>query len=200
MPLGRQTRGKSDLTSWRWYIVHFALSCPWLWTLWLCGKTAWKKFKELLPVLSSRHLSFKTHGRVYRSCVWSAMLHASETRPLTKLNLQGLQRNDRAMSRQICNVRSQDTVTIRSSELLGIEIWTSFWRRDGSASMEMWNAPIVQSRQPMTYRLTGSMGLGGPRWHGSSWQRGIAESGSSRLSTLMIDIPGDLAWDLPYVQ
>ena len=30
--------------------------------------------------------------------------------------------------------------------------------------------------------------------------RGIAESGSSRLSTLMIDIPGDLKWDLPCVQ
>ena len=27
-------------------------------------KTAWKKFKDLLPVLSSRHLSFKTLGRV----------------------------------------------------------------------------------------------------------------------------------------
>ena len=25
-------------------------------------KTAWKKFKDLLPVLSSRHLSFKTRG------------------------------------------------------------------------------------------------------------------------------------------
>ena len=53
-------------------------------------KTAWKKFKELLPVLPSRHLSFKTHGHVYSSCVWSAMLHASETWPLTKPNLQRL--------------------------------------------------------------------------------------------------------------
>ena len=35
-------------------------------------KTAWKKFKELKPVLSSRHLSFKTCGRVYNSCVRSA--------------------------------------------------------------------------------------------------------------------------------
>ena len=41
-------------------------------------KTAWKKFKELKPVLSSHHLSFKTHGRVYSTCVRSAMLHASE--------------------------------------------------------------------------------------------------------------------------
>ena len=49
-------------------------------------KTVWKKFKELLPVLSSCHLSFKTHGCVYSSCVQSAMLHASETWPLTKPN------------------------------------------------------------------------------------------------------------------
>ena len=45
-----------------------------------------------------------------------------------------------------------------------------------------------------------SVGLGGPRWHGSNWQRGIAESGSSRLSTFMIEICGDLVWDLPCVQ
>ena len=47
--------------------------------------------------------------------------------------------------------------------------------------------------------LMESVGLG-PRWHGNSWQRGIAESGSSRPSTLMIDIPGDLVWDLPCMQ
>ena len=58
---------------------------------------------------------------------------------------------------------------------LALRIWTSFWKREGSAGMDMWNAPMVQSRQPFTYRLRESMGLGGPRWHGSSWQRGIAE-------------------------
>ena len=42
-------------------------------------KTALKKFKELKPVLSSHYLSFKTRGRVYSSCMRSAMLHASET-------------------------------------------------------------------------------------------------------------------------
>ena len=87
-------------------------------------KTTWKKFKDLLPVLYLRHLSFKTRGRVYSSCVWSTMLHASETWSLTKPNLQRLQWNDRAMIRQICNVRPQDIVTTRSNELLvrlGIE-------------------------------------------------------------------------------
>ena len=90
-------------------------------------KTTWKKFKEL-PVLSSHHLSFKTCGRVYSSCVRSAMLHGSETWPLTKPNLQRLQPNDRAMIRQLCNVRPQD-VTTRSNRLLAwlaLRIWTSF--------------------------------------------------------------------------
>ena len=87
-------------------------------------KTAWKKFKELIPVLSSCHLSFKTRGHVYSSCLQIAVLHARETWPLTKPSLQRLQRNDRAMIRQICNVKPQDTANIRSTELLvwlGIE-------------------------------------------------------------------------------
>ena len=43
------------------------------------------------------------------------MLHASETWPLTKTNLQ---RNDRAMIRQICNTKPEDVATARSIELL----------------------------------------------------------------------------------
>ena len=61
-------------------------------------KTAWEKFRELLPVLTSRHLSYKTRGHVYSSYVRSAMLHVSETWPLTKTNLQPLQRSNRAMT------------------------------------------------------------------------------------------------------
>ena len=82
-----------------------------------CVKTVWKKFKELLPVLSSCHLSFKTHGCVY-NYVHSAMLHAGETWPLTKAGLRHLQRNDRAMIRQICIVKQQDIVTTGSNQLL----------------------------------------------------------------------------------
>ena len=81
-------------------------------------KTAWKKFRELLPVLTSRHLSYKTRGHVYSSCVRSPMLHASETWPLTKTNLQRLQLNDRALIRQIYSIKSEDVAMVRSSELL----------------------------------------------------------------------------------
>ena len=81
-------------------------------------KTAWKKFRELLPVLTSRNLSYKTRGHVYSSCMRSAMLHASETWPLTKTNLQRLQCNDRAMIRQVCSIKLEDVATVRSSKLL----------------------------------------------------------------------------------
>ena len=43
------------------------------------------------------------------------MLHASETLPLTKTNLQ---RNARAMIRQICSIKPEDVAMVRSSELL----------------------------------------------------------------------------------
>ena len=46
------------------------------------------------------------------------MLHASETWPLTKTNLEHLQHNDRAMIRQICSIKPEDVATVRSSELL----------------------------------------------------------------------------------
>ena len=45
------------------------------------------------------------------------MLHVSETWPLTKTNLQCLQRNERAMIRQICSIKPEDVATVRSSKL-----------------------------------------------------------------------------------
>ena len=129
-------------------------------------KTAWKKFKKLIPVLSSRHLSLKPRGRVYSSCVRSAMLHASETWPLTKPSLQHLQRNNRAMIRQICNVKPQDTATIRSTELLarlGIEDLDLILKERRLLLYGLVEHSNVQSRQPLTYRLLESVGLGGPR-------------------------------------
>ena len=57
-------------------------------------------------------------GHVYSSCVRNAMLHASETWPLTKTSLQRLQRNDRAMIRQIYSIKPEDVARVRSSELL----------------------------------------------------------------------------------
>ena len=60
-------------------------------------KAAWGKFKQLLPLLTSRALSLNIWGKVYKSCVRSVMLHGSETWAPTKDTTDRLVRNDRAM-------------------------------------------------------------------------------------------------------
>ena len=105
-----------------------------------------------------------------------------------------------AMIRKICNVRPQDIVTTRSNELLA---WLGIEDLDLILKERRlrWYGHVECSsgavKTAFDQQVDGKRGLGGQRWGESSWQRGIAESGSSGLSTLMIDIVGDLVWDLP---
>ena len=163
-------------------------------------KTTWKKFRELLPVLTSRHLSYKTCGHVYSSCVRSAILHASETWPLTKMKLQRLQRNDRAMIRQICSIKPEDVARVSYWQRFSLRISTSFLEREGFAGLGMWRVWVVQSEQHMICRLMASGGQGGPSKHGRNWQRKTAVSGSSPQLTLKKGAPGDQVWDLLCMQ
>ena len=137
-------------------------------------KSAWKKFRELLPVLTSRHLSYKTCGHVYSSCMRSAMLHASETWPLTKTNLQRLQRNDRAIIRQICSIKPEDVARVRSSGLLAklqLEDLDLILRERRLRWFGHVAVRVVQSEQHMICRLTASGGQGGPSKHGRNRER-----------------------------
>ena len=52
------------------------------------------------------------------SLVRGAMLHASKICPLTKPNIQQLQRNDWALIRQICNIKPKAVAMRRLRELL----------------------------------------------------------------------------------
>ena len=74
-------------------------------------KCAWGKFRQLLPLLTNRHLPLLTRGKVYSSCVRSVMLHAAETWAMKVDTLNHLRRNDRAMILWICNVRTKDEVS-----------------------------------------------------------------------------------------
>ena len=127
-------------------------------------KTAWKKFRELLPVLTSRHLSYKTRGHGYSSSVRSAMLHANETWPLTKASLQCLQRYNRAMIRQICSIKPADVATVRSSDLLAkLELEDlDLFLRERIRWLGMRSVLMVQSEQHVIYRLMAGRGQGGP--------------------------------------
>ena len=74
-------------------------------------KCAWGKFRQLLPLLTNRHLPLLSRGRVYAVSVRSVMLHASETWAVTATAIQRLRRNDRAMIRWISNIKLQDEVS-----------------------------------------------------------------------------------------
>ena len=74
-------------------------------------KCAWGKFRQLLPLLTNRHLPLLTRGKVYSACVRSVMLHAAETWAMKVDTLNRLRGNDRAMIRWICNVRAKDEVS-----------------------------------------------------------------------------------------
>ena len=84
-------------------------------------KSAWNKFKKLEPILTSRHLSLKTRGRVFSTCVRPVLLYGSETWAPTSVELQRLRRNDRSMIRWISGVRPSDDVPAAElHERLGI--------------------------------------------------------------------------------
>ena len=61
-------------------------------------------------LLTSRHISPKSRGQVYSSCVRSAMLHGSETWGPNASELQRLRQNDRSMVRWICGVSAHDDI------------------------------------------------------------------------------------------
>ena len=72
-------------------------------------KCAWAKFHQLHP-LTNRYLSLLTRGRVYSASVRRAMLHAAETWPVTVPTLNRLRRNDLAMIRWMCNIKTNDNI------------------------------------------------------------------------------------------
>ena len=81
------------------------------------------------------------------------MLHASETWPLTKRNLQRLQRNDRVMVRQICSIKPENVARVRSSELLAkLELDDLALILREKAGLGMWSVQVVQSEQHVIYR------------------------------------------------
>ena len=71
-------------------------------------KCAWGKFRENLPLLTSKPVPFDLRGRLFSSNVRSSMLHGTETWPMTSAALHRLCRNDRVMIRWICGVKPSD--------------------------------------------------------------------------------------------
>ena len=80
-------------------------------------RSVWKKFRDLLPILTCGGLSLKSRGYAYNACVRSALLNASETWVVTQEDVSRLNGNDMMMIRWICSAKLRDKVS--SEELRG---------------------------------------------------------------------------------
>ena len=60
-------------------------------------RSAWGKFRELLPILTLRALSYTTRGQIYSTYIRPVLLYVSECWAPSVNDLLKLERNDRAM-------------------------------------------------------------------------------------------------------
>ena len=83
-------------------------------------RSAWKKFRDLLPILTCRGLSLKSRGYAYNACVRSVLLYATEMRAATQEDVSRLNRN-MIMIRWICSAKLRDKVLLEKlSSRLGL--------------------------------------------------------------------------------
>ena len=79
-------------------------------------RCAWGNFRELLPLLTSRGVSFKNCGKIYEIYTRPVLLYASECWAPTSDNFCKLQRNDNAMIRLIYPYRRSNQLSIPTGE------------------------------------------------------------------------------------
>ena len=75
-----------------------------------CTRCAWKKFCELLPILSSRTFSRKKKGSSYQACARPVLLYGSETWPVKEEDLVRLHRTEMSMLRWMSHATFKDRI------------------------------------------------------------------------------------------
>ena len=82
-------------------------------------RIGWIKFKECGELLYGRKLSLKMKGKIYQSCIRSAMLYGSETWCLRE-NEMAILRTENAMMRAMCGVKVIEKKTQELKRLLSL--------------------------------------------------------------------------------
>ena len=100
-------------------------------------RNGWMKFRELLPLLTSRAPPLEMKGRVYASCARSSVTYGNETRPLLVDVGLKFERAEMQMIRWMCGISLKDRRT--NEELRRL-------------------APIVQSVSALDYSSHSAIG------------------------------------------
>ena len=69
-------------------------------------------FKKFAPLLTRRGIPLRQKGRVYRSCVQSVMVYASETWAVRVEEEQRMERKENVMLKWMCGVTFMDKVSM----------------------------------------------------------------------------------------
>ena len=94
-------------------------------------QSAWKNFRELLPILTNRAISLSRRGHVFGACIRRVLLYGCETWPTTAADVYRLNRCDNSMVRWICGVKpAQRIALIDLRSRLGIQPIDSVLRVD----------------------------------------------------------------------
>ena len=85
-------------------------------------RSAWKNFREYLPILTGKGFSLKLKGKVYATCVRSCLMHGSETWPMKVEHELKLNCTEMCMIRWMCRVKLNERKKSEElRELLGLE-------------------------------------------------------------------------------
>ena len=171
-------------------------------------KTAWKKFKELLPVLTSCHqltrpvlwpcaqlLCVKRHA----PCQQNLAIDQDESGELA-MKWQGHDQTDLQYQGRGCVHRKGMPAT---GKAWAWGPWPHFKKKK---TLLVWTCGgLVWTCGVFLWCSKNSMWCrwgpgGGPSWNGRNWLKMTAVSWSSRQMTLKKEAPGDQVWDLLCVQ
>ena len=130
---------------------------------------AWKKFREILPLLTNKSITPKVRGHLYNVCVRSVLLYSGETWPIKVEDENRLKRTERAMIRWMCGFKlEQRKSTEHMLNILGLntiqaELTTRRLRWYGHVSRREENNWV---RQIKHFQVIGNRTKGRPhkRW------------------------------------
>jgi len=85
-------------------------------------RSAWAKFRELSPILTTKGASLRVKGKVYKACVQSVLIYGSETWAVRVEDVGKLERAERMMVRWMCGVTLRDRIaSVDLYSRLGLE-------------------------------------------------------------------------------
>ena len=138
------------------------------------SRIGWMKFRECSEIPTGRRFSFKMKGKIYKSCVRSAMLYRSEAWCLREKEMAILRRTERAMIRATCGAKLLDR---RNSEelmdMLGIK---KSLDRMAKASSIRWYGHVLRKAdenvivKALKFEVSGSRGRGRPK---QTWKKQV---------------------------